>query len=156
MNPPPSLRGLYQDPNSTWSFSSPQPLAPPEAHVASSPATHSYQWTPTRHNNSIFDLSPSLADGSEPLNATLIFRSLVASALLQYTSTAIAMPWEVGKLLLQVQWIPRHDSQKPASEAPREEDREDEEEEEVVRISQASQNVSGQLTSLHLIDERIF
>jgi fusion and transport protein UGO1 len=27
--------------------------------------------------------------------------------MLQYTSTAIAMPWEVGKLLLQVQWVPR-------------------------------------------------
>jgi fusion and transport protein UGO1 len=31
----------------------------------------------------------------------------VASAVLQYTSNAIAMPWEVGKLLLQVQWVPR-------------------------------------------------
>ena len=27
--------------------------------------------------------------------------------MLQYTSTAIVMPWEVGKLLLQVQWVPR-------------------------------------------------
>lgn len=35
------------------------------------------------------------------------FKALVASAVLQYTSTAIVMPWEVGKLLLQVQWVPR-------------------------------------------------
>jgi len=36
-----------------------------------------------------------------------VFKALVASAVLQYTSTAIVMPWEVGKLLLQVQWVPR-------------------------------------------------
>jgi fusion and transport protein UGO1 len=122
----PSLR-VHHDPSSTWSFSSPQALAPPQAQVASSPPTHSYQWTPSRNNNSIFDLSPSLADGSEPLNATLVFRSLVASAVLQYTSTAIAMPWEVGKLLLQVQWIPRHDSEQSVPESSREEEEEEEE-----------------------------
>jgi fusion and transport protein UGO1 len=38
----------------------------------------------------------------------LLVKSLVASAVLQYTSTAIAMPWEVGKMLLQVQWVPRN------------------------------------------------
>lgn len=32
---------------------------------------------------------------------------MLASTLLHYSSTAIAMPWEVGKLLLQVQWVPR-------------------------------------------------
>jgi fusion and transport protein UGO1 len=58
--------------------------------------------------NSIFDLSPSL-DLSEPssINATQLFKAVVASAILQYTSTAVVMPWEVGKMLLQVQWVPR-------------------------------------------------
>lgn len=37
----------------------------------------------------------------------LLVKTLVASAVLQYATTAIAMPWEVGKLLLQVQWVPR-------------------------------------------------
>lgn len=37
----------------------------------------------------------------------LLLKTLVASAFLQYTTTAIAIPWEVGKLLLQVQWVPR-------------------------------------------------
>lgn len=32
---------------------------------------------------------------------------MFVQAFLQYSSTAIAMPWEVGKLLLQVQWVPR-------------------------------------------------
>ncbi|SNX81870.1 related to UGO1 - outer membrane component of the mitochondrial fusion machinery [Melanopsichium pennsylvanicum] len=38
-----------------------------------------------------------------------IFRALVISGALQYTSTCLAMPFEVGKLLLQVQWVPRDD-----------------------------------------------
>ena len=32
---------------------------------------------------------------------------MISSALMQYTSTAMAMPFEVGKTLLQVQWSPR-------------------------------------------------
>jgi len=39
----------------------------------------------------------------------------VASALLQYTSSALVNPWEVGKLLLQVQWVPR-DAGEPQTE----------------------------------------
>ena len=37
----------------------------------------------------------------------LLLKGLIAGAVLQYTSTALAMPFEVGKLLLQVQWVPR-------------------------------------------------
>lgn len=37
----------------------------------------------------------------------LLLKTLVASAILEYTTTVIAMPWEVGKCLLQVQWVPR-------------------------------------------------
>ncbi|KAL4401595.1 transmembrane transporter [Malassezia pachydermatis] len=38
-----------------------------------------------------------------------IVTSLLVSGALQYTSTCLAMPFEVGKLLLQVQWVPRED-----------------------------------------------
>jgi mitochondrial fusion and transport protein UGO1 len=41
------------------------------------------------------------------ITASVILKGIVASAFLQYGSTAIAMPWEVGKMLLQVQWVPR-------------------------------------------------
>lgn len=41
------------------------------------------------------------------VNATQVMKTIVASAVLQYSSSAIAMPWEVGKTLLQVQWVPR-------------------------------------------------
>ncbi|KAG5648237.1 hypothetical protein DXG03_006195 [Asterophora parasitica] len=107
MSAPPSLRDLYIDPSSAWAFlppTTPQPLSVPEP----SPSGPSYQWSTRPSHNSIFDLSPSL-DLSEPsgVNVTNFFRTLVASAVLQYSSTAIAMPWEVGKLLLQVQWVPR-------------------------------------------------
>lgn len=37
----------------------------------------------------------------------MLLKALIAGAVLQYTSTALAMPFEVGKLLLQVQWVPR-------------------------------------------------
>ena len=107
-----SLRDLYIDPAQTWAFTTPAPLqnatspAPPAA--PSAPVAPSYQWSTRPSHNSIFDLSPSL-DLSEPsgINAAQLFKAFVASAVLQYTSNAIAMPWEVGKLLLQVQWVPR-------------------------------------------------
>lgn len=30
---------------------------------------------------------------------------------MQFTTTAIAAPWEVGKILLQIQWIPKEPEQ---------------------------------------------
>lgn len=36
-----------------------------------------------------------------------MLKAIVAAAFMQYTTAAIAMPWDVGKLLLQVQWVPR-------------------------------------------------
>jgi len=120
--PPSSLRDLYVDPDQAWSFSSPKPY---NATVGTSghqplPAQPIHQYTPhPRHSpTSVFSLSPSLSPSPspdsflgyrEPEGVPLphIFKSLVASFVLQYTSTAIVMPWEVGKLLLQVQWVPR-------------------------------------------------
>ena len=108
MSSPASLRDLYIDPSSAWAFL--PPAASQSAKVPEpAPSSPSYQWSTRPSHNSIFDLSPSL-DLSDPssTNAIDLLKTLVASAVLQYTSTAIAMPWEVGKLLLQVQWVPRH------------------------------------------------
>ena len=92
---------------------------------APAPTLPNYQWSTRPAYNSVFDLSPSL-DLSEPyaVDAILLVKSLVASAVLQYTSTAIAMPWEVGKLLLQVQWVARNDAtpEEPTAEGVEEED----------------------------------
>lgn len=123
MNPPPSLRDLYIDPNQAWAFVPPTPHASGSAMnnsapsaAAPDPIAPAYQWStrPAAKHNSIFDLSPELRDsgfgGGEHAggaHAAQLFKAFVASAVLQYTSTAIVMPWEVGKLLLQVQWVPR-------------------------------------------------
>ena len=56
--------------------------------------------------NSIFELAPELAEPGG-LDLGLLLKAAIASAILGYTTTAIAMPWEVGKCLLQVQWVPR-------------------------------------------------
>jgi fusion and transport protein UGO1 len=56
------------------------------------------------------------------LTVGVVLNGLVVSALAQYTSTAIAMPWEVGKMLLQVQWVPRNADEVEASAQLEEED----------------------------------
>ncbi|EST06475.1 Mitochondrial substrate/solute carrier [Kalmanozyma brasiliensis GHG001] len=53
--------------------------------------------------------TPSAALGEADASIGDILRALVISGALQYTSTCLAMPFEVGKLLLQVQWVPRDD-----------------------------------------------
>jgi fusion and transport protein UGO1 len=106
-------------------------IPPQHSTPNSTQPTHSYQWSTRPSQNSIFDLSPSLdLRESSGIDVALLVRSLLASAILQYTSTAIAMPWEVGKMLLQVQWVPR-DASEPESTA---EVVEEEEEEETVSI----------------------
>ncbi|SJL05849.1 uncharacterized protein ARMOST_09185 [Armillaria ostoyae] len=105
MNPPPSLRDLYNGSSSAWSFV--PPPSPPSANASSSASSSSsFQWSTRPTPNSIFDLSPDLNDANG-VNAVDLLKTLAASAVLQYTSSAIAMPWEVSKMLLQVQWVPR-------------------------------------------------
>jgi fusion and transport protein UGO1 len=100
-----SLRDSYVPSSSAWSFL-PQP---PVTDIPSIASQSAYNWSTRPKHNSIFDLSPSLdLTEASGINADLLFRSVVASVVLGYTSTAIAMPWEVGKMLLQVQWVPRH------------------------------------------------
>ncbi|KIK71412.1 hypothetical protein GYMLUDRAFT_149905 [Collybiopsis luxurians FD-317 M1] len=107
MNSSSSLRDLYSDPSSAWSFS-PAPINSTTTTTTTSPGSGPSTWkTAVRPpHNSIFDLSPDLKDVSD-INIIHVLRTVLASAMLQYTSNAIAMPWEVGKLLLQVQWVPR-------------------------------------------------
>ena len=95
---PASLRDLYVDPNHSWSFTKPS-----DTRIFTPRSRHS----PT----SGYSLSPTLSldgpESNERVPLPHVFKSLVASFVLQYTSTAIVMPWEVGKMLLQVQWVPR-------------------------------------------------
>jgi fusion and transport protein UGO1 len=102
-----SLRGLYSDPSSAWSFVQSIPAIPSNSSSQPAPTAQPYQWSSRPSHNSIFDLAPELADPSDGIDPINLLKTLAASAVLQYTSTAIAMPWEVAKLLLQVQWVPR-------------------------------------------------
>lgn len=36
-----------------------------------------------------------------------MIQGALSHVLLKYATTAVALPWEVGKTLLQVQWVPR-------------------------------------------------
>ncbi|KAL9715824.1 hypothetical protein Ac2012v2_000266 [Leucoagaricus gongylophorus] len=85
-----SLRDLYVDPSNAWSF------------VPSAPGSKQY-------SRPVSEFTPALEFYKEPygLNTAHLFRSVAASAVMQYTTSALVNPWEVGKLLLQVQWVPR-------------------------------------------------
>ena len=105
MSNPSSLRDLYSTNPPTWSFTTPSnPTRPPPLPSSSSNPSHTLSSRPIQ--NSVFELSPALAEPGG-LELGLLIKTLVASAVLEYTTTVIAMPWEVGKCLLQVQWVPR-------------------------------------------------
>ena len=124
MSNPSSLRDLYGAHSPTWSFTPPSTQSGPPSRQPPLPQT-SYTFSSRPAQNSIFELSPALAEPGG-LDLGLLLKTLIASAVLGYTTTAIAMPWEVGKCLLQVQWVPRDaeqvdDSEEPATEEVAEE-----------------------------------
>jgi fusion and transport protein UGO1 len=97
---PASLRDLYNPPASSWQFHPPS-TPPPLPSSSSSPSIRpvaSYDFPRHRTRRSgVVSLE----------NAGAVANAVVFSALAQFSSTAIAMPFEVGKTLLQVQWVPR-------------------------------------------------
>jgi fusion and transport protein UGO1 len=111
---PGSLRELYAPPLSAWSFETVGDQAPVGSASAPLPSA-AYMRASRPAPNSLLDLSPSLADPGVP-NASLLVKAIVASALMQYTTAAIAMPFEVGKTLLQVQWVPRDADELPPAD----------------------------------------
>ena len=106
---PASLRELYTTPSDAWSF------VPPSFSQDNGNSSHppvpgsssSGQWTTRTAPNPLFDLSSSLSGDDSGLDITSLAKELALAALLQYTTSAIAQPWEVARTLLQVQWVPR-------------------------------------------------
>jgi mitochondrial fusion and transport protein UGO1 len=98
-----SLRDLYSPQSPPWSFLP----ADPTSHNSSPSSSH--QWSTRPNRSPLFDLAPALDIDSATSARSLAEASnaLLLTALALYTSTAIAMPWEVGKMLLQVQWVPK-------------------------------------------------
>lgn len=98
---PASLRDLYAAPPDGWSFFPATEDLKPSTVKSQTPP-----WPSRSADSHVFDLSPINPDiGSIDLRAAV--KALIASGVLQYATTAIAMPFEVGKVLLQVQWIPK-------------------------------------------------
>ncbi|KAI0336159.1 mitochondrial carrier [Cubamyces sp. BRFM 1775] len=107
---PASLRDLYVPPSNAWSFIPPA-LAQDNSSAATNPPvsgpSSSNQWSTRTAPNPLFELSSSLAGDDSGLDIASLAKELLAALLLQYATNAIAQPWEVGKTLLQVQWVPR-------------------------------------------------
>jgi len=101
-----SLRDMYAPSQASWSFAPSQSNSTLPSVVGSNVSQTSYEWSTRTPTNPIFDLSSSLAEPSG-VEIRLLLKGLIAGAVLQYTGAALAMPFEVGKLLLQVQWVPR-------------------------------------------------
>ncbi|CAL1696270.1 unnamed protein product [Somion occarium] len=115
MTSPASLRDLYAAPANAWSFAPPNPInATASSSAPSTSASSSYQWSTRPAPNPLLDLSTSLGDDGSGIDVKLILQGLFASALLQYATTALSIPWDVGKTLLQVQWVPRDVGDLPA------------------------------------------
>lgn len=124
MSSPSSLRDLYAPAPNTWSFNAPLANAS-DAATAAPAASVSYQWSTRQGGNPLLGLSGSIPD-DEGLDVKALLVGLFTSALLQYATTAVAVPWEVGKTLLQVQWIPRDVDTIPLRDYVKEQDEEEE------------------------------
>lgn len=102
-----SLRDLYTDTRPSWNFVPPNDNGSTSAVGPAADSSSSYQWSARPRPNSIYELSPDLDFEPNAPNAAALFRAATASALLQYLSAVVENPWEVGKTLLQVQYVPR-------------------------------------------------
>lgn len=104
-----SLREHYAVPPPSWSFVPSENFNAstsniPRLQVEKEP---SFQWSTRPRQNSIYDLSPDLDFEPNGPNAIALLRTAAASMILQYLSAALENPFEVGKTLLQIQYIPR-------------------------------------------------
>lgn len=96
------LRPYYVPQQSNTSSSSTLPT--PTLSSTNNPA-HSLptQPSPNRYESSLatlHDLPPTPSTGA-------MLKAFATSSLLSFTATALVMPFEVGKTLAQVQWVPR-------------------------------------------------
>ncbi|KZP00912.1 hypothetical protein CALVIDRAFT_560217 [Calocera viscosa TUFC12733] len=90
----PSLRHVYHPSSSSWTFNTPSS----SVHGAVNPPISSPR----------VDLPlPTASDALPDIDASTWPRKILTLLLIQYASTAIAMPFEGAKVLSQVEWIPK-------------------------------------------------
>lgn len=63
--------------------------------------------TSNRYESSVGDLPDAAGLSSGMPNAGAVLRAFVTTSLLSFTGVAMVQPFEVGKTLAQVQWVPR-------------------------------------------------
>ncbi|OCH88610.1 mitochondrial carrier [Obba rivulosa] len=131
--PPSSLRDMYATPPDAWSFIPPVPGPSSNdsalsSSISPSSSSSTYQWsTRTASSSPLFDLSSSIVQDDDGLDVQVVIKGLLVSALMEYATTVVTQPWDVGKTLLQVQWVPRDAGEVPpepgmAPEEPEEEE----------------------------------
>ena len=69
-------------------------------------APDSYEWSLRNRSHSIYELSPG--DFAPATYSTVdFFRTVAGQAAIKYLCALVENPFEVGKTLLQVQYVPR-------------------------------------------------
>lgn len=101
----------YHKPRDDFQFvmSSPNLNASRSSGGAGSEGTTSLELPRSTNRYLSADADAALALKSDRTTVGAVVTGMLVSGALQYTSTCLAMPFEVGKLLLQVQWVPRED-----------------------------------------------
>lgn len=106
-----SLRQLYAAQNNAWTFVPPTDNGTTSAssYPSSSTGSPSYQWSTRTSQNPFLDLSSSLSvdDTGYQVKVQVLLQSLASTLFHQYATSLVSNPWEIGKTLLQVQWVPR-------------------------------------------------
>jgi fusion and transport protein UGO1 len=104
------LRPYYVQPAVDSNWSTPSPSIPrPSASTTNATSTPSYSIPPSAYLNRYEDSSvlPYYNDNDGVINGGRYLKSFLISSFLTFTSTALVMPFEVGKTLAQVQYVPR-------------------------------------------------
>lgn len=101
-----SLRDLYASQPEGWSFSPPTNGSSSSSRSIHIAAPESYEWSLRNRPHSIYELSPV---DFQPVTYSTVdfFRSVAGKAAIQYLCALVENPFEVGKTLLQVQYVPR-------------------------------------------------
>lgn len=101
--------------------------------------------------------SPGPYDDLEPgygLDARNVTKWFISAALLQYATTGIAMPFEVAKVLMQVQWIPKDSIEGETIFQIPEEEEEDAEKDDSVSFTSILRGFALPDILIHGADER--
>jgi fusion and transport protein UGO1 len=104
MASPPSLRTLYKSQHDLWSFSTVNQSS--TISTSSSPVVSS-GWDNQLKHKTLVNFETSRDQDGDTISVNMVVNGLLSAALMQYCTAAVAMPWEVGKLLLQIQYVPQ-------------------------------------------------